>query len=198
MSTKRLLVISITMLLLTLTIACSGTPAPENCPELGIVTAVESPATHLNVDNLKGSTVPNLTWQIVDCKSLKAINNKTQSLSDFRGKPLIIILHKCMNCPGCAAQMPFIQKAYDKRSNGELAVLTIYREDNISAVRNHVTSKEYIFTALADPNDEFAINCGFPVMAPITIFIDAEGIVKEFKCGPFQSQEEIEDILKSL
>jgi len=198
MSTKRLLVTVIAMLSLTLTIACSGSPVPGNCPELGIVTAVENPATHLNVDNLKGSTVPNLTWQIVDCKSLKAIDNKTLSLSDFRGKPVIIIFHKCMNCPGCSAQMPFIQRAYEQRSNGELAVLTIYREDKISAVRNYVTSEGYIFTALADPNDEFAITCGFPLMAPITIFIDANGIVKEFKCGPFQSQEEIEDIIKSL
>jgi peroxiredoxin len=198
MSTKRLLVIVITMLLLTLTIACSGTPVPENCPELGIVTAVESPVTHLNVDNLKGSTAPDLTWQIVDCESLKAINNKTLSLSNLRGKPVIIIFHKCMNCPGCAAQMPFIRAAYDRRSNRELTVLTIYREDKISAVRNHVIEKGYFFTALADPNDEFATTCGFGRGAPITIFVDANGIIKEFNTQPFKSQEEIENILKSL
>ncbi len=198
MSVKRLSVIATTMLLITLTTACSGAPAPENCPELGVVTAVENPATRLNVDNLKGSTIPNLTWQIVDCKSLKAIGNKTLSLSDFRGKPVIIIFHKTMNCPGCAAQMPFIQAVYDKWTNAELTVLTIYREDKISAVRSFTSSKGYIFTALADPNDEFATKCGFPVMAPITIFIDAQGVIREFKCGPCQSQEEIEGILRSL
>jgi peroxiredoxin len=198
MSVKRLSIIAITMLLLASTIACSEAPAPENCPELGIITAVEDTATPLNVDNLKGSIAPNLTWQIVDCKSLKAIDNKTVSLSDFRGKPIIIVFHKTMNCPGCATQMPFIRAAYDKQTNAELTVLTIYRGDKLSAVRTFVTNKGYIFTALADPNDEFAIKCGFPVMAPITIFIDAKGIIKEFKLGPFQSQEEIEDILKSF
>jgi peroxiredoxin len=198
MSVKRLSIIAITMPLLTLTIACSGAPAPENCPELGVVTAVENPATRLNVDNLKGSTVPNLTWQIVDCKSLKAIDNKTLSLIDFRGKPVIIIFHKTMNCPGCAAQMPFIRAVYDKRTNAELTVLTIYREDKISAVRSFASSKGYIFTALADPNDEFATKFGFGRGAPITIFVDAKGIIKEFKTLPFQSQEEIENILKSL
>jgi len=198
MSVKRLSIIAITMLLLTSTMACSEAPTPENCPELGIITAVENTATPLNVDNLKDSIAPNLTWQIVDCKSLKAIDNKTVSLSDFRGKPIIIVFHKTMNCPGCATQMPFIRAAYDKQTNAELTVLTIYRGDKLSAVRTFVTNKGYIFTALADPNDEFAIKCGFPVMAPITIFIDANGIIKEFKLGPFQSQEEIEDILKSL
>jgi peroxiredoxin len=198
MSVKRLSVIAIFMLLITLSTACSGAPAPENCPELGVVTAVENPATKLTMDNLKGSTVPNLTWQIVDCKSLKAIENKNLSLTDFRGKPVIIIFHKCMNCPGCAAQMPFIQAVYDKRTNGELTVLTIYREDKISALRNHVIDKGYIFTALADPSDKFATTCGFGRGAPITIFVDANGIIKEFSTQPFQSQEEIEDILNSL
>jgi peroxiredoxin len=198
MRAKGLSIIAITMLLLASTMACSGAPVPENCPELGIITAVEDTATPLNVDNLKDSPVPNLTWQIVDCKSLKAIDNKTVSLSDFLGKPVIIIFHKTMNCPGCATQMPFIRTVYDKRTNAELTVLTIYRQDKLSAVRSFVTDKGYIFTALADPNDEFAIECGFPVMAPITIFIDANGVIKEFKLGPFQSQEEIEDILKSL
>jgi peroxiredoxin len=198
MSVRILSIIGITMLLLTSTAACSETPAPENCPELGIITAVENTATPLNVDNLKDSVVPDLTWQIVDCESLNAIGNKTVSLSDLRGKPVIIIFHKTMNCPGCAAQMPLIRAACDVRTNAELTILTIYRGDKLSAVRNFASSKGYIFTALADPEDEFATKCGFPVMAPITIFINAKGIIKEFKCGPFQSQEEIENIIKSL
>jgi len=195
---KGLSIISATMLLLTLTTGCSGVPVPENCPELGVITKVENPATQLNIDNLKGSTAPNLTWRIVDCESLKTIDNKSLSLSDFQGKPVIIIFHKTMNCPGCEAQMPFIRAVYDQQTNAELTVLTIYREDKVSAVRRFATSKGYIFTALADPNDEFATICGFPHGAPITIFVDAKGVIKEFKCGPFRSQEEIENILKSL
>jgi peroxiredoxin len=99
------------------------------------------------------------------------------------------------NCPGCAAQMPFIRAVYDQRINAELTVLTIYREDKVSEVRSFVASKGYIFTALSDPNNEFATKCGFPHGAPITMFVDAKGVIKEFKCGPFQSQEEIENIL---
>jgi peroxiredoxin len=194
----KLLIMSVTTLLLTLIIACSGNSVPENCPELGVVAGVENPNAPLNIENLKGSAIPNFTWQAVDCKSLNNIGNKTLSLSDLRGKPVIIIFHKVMNCPGCAQQMPFIRAAYDKRTNAALTVLTIYREDKISAVRNFVTSKGYIFTAIADQSDEVATTYGFTRGAPITIFVDADGIAKEFKWGPFQSQEEIEEILKSL
>jgi peroxiredoxin len=195
---KKLLLISATTLLLTLIIACSGNPAPENCPELGVITGVENPNTPLNIDNLKGSAIPNFTWQAVDCESLKTIDNKTLSLSDLRGKPVIIIFHKVMNCPGCVQQMPLMRAAYDQRTNAALTVLTIYREDKISAVRKFVTDKGYIFTALADQNDDVATKYGFTRGAPITMFIDAEGIIKDFKWGPFQSQEEIENIIGSL
>jgi len=187
-----------TISLLTLIVACSGNAVPENCPELGLITGVDNSSTPLNIDNLKGNTMPNFTWQTVDCKSLNAIDNKTLSLSDLKGKPVIIIFHKCMNCPGCVQQMPFIRAAYDQRSNASLTILTIYREDKISNVRNFVTSKGYPFTALADYNDEVATKCGFTRGAPITLFVDASGTIKEFKWGPFQSQQEIEDILKSL
>jgi len=197
MNIKRLSIIAIATILLTSSMACSGGTTPENCPELGIITAVEDTATPLNTDNLKGSMAPDLTWQIVDCTSLKAIDDKTVSLSDFRGKPVVIIFHKTMNCPGCATQMPFIMGAYEKRAT-EITILTIYREDKPSAMRNFVTDKGYIFTALADPSDEFAMKIGFGRGAPMTVFVDAKGIIKEFKLLPFQSQEEIEDILRLL
>ncbi len=195
---RTLSLISAAVLLLVLAVACSAAPAPENCPELGVITNVGNAATPLNVDNLKGSPMPNLTWHPVDCQSLKVIDDQTLSLNDYRGKPVMIIFHKTMNCPGCAAEMPFILAAYQQRTNGELVILTVYREDKISAVRHFVTSKGYTFPALADLNDDLATTCGFAHGAPITIFVDANGVVKEFKCGPFQSQEEIENILKSL
>jgi peroxiredoxin len=195
---KKLLIISLTTLLLILIISCSGNPVPENCPELGVITGVDNPSAPLKIENLKGSAIPNFSWQTIDCKSLNTVDNKTLNLSDLRGNPVIIIFHKVMNCPGCAQQMPFIRAAYDQRTNAMLTVLTIYREDKISAVRNFVTSKGYIFTALADQNDEVATKYGFIRGAPITIFVDAAGIIKEYKLGPFQNQEDIEDILKSL
>ncbi len=195
---KRLLIISAAMLLLVSAVACSATPVPENCPELGVMTKVGNTATPLNAENLKGSSIPNLIWQPVDCQSLKVIDDKTLSLNDYRGKPIMIIFQKTMNCPGCASEMPFIRAAYEQRTNGALVVLTVYREDNIAAVRHFATSKGYTFPAIADPNDDLATTCGFARGAPITIFVDTNGVVEDFKCGPFQSQEEIENILKSL
>ena len=193
---RRTPLILATIVLIALTMGCSGTPT--NCPEMGIITGVESTADCLSKDNRVGSAAPNFTWETIDCKTLETIPGKTTSLSSFRGKPVMVIFHKTMNCPGCKAQMPFVRNTNEQRTNKDLVVLTVYRCDDASAVRRFVASQGYVFPALADPKDEFAIKCGFPVGAPITIFIDASGTIKAEKIGPFQSQEEIETILRSL
>lgn len=183
---------------MTLAIGCSGSSTPANCPEMGNITSVDSSGPCLTQDTIIGSKAPNFTWETIDCKTLETIPGKTMRLSDFQGNPVIVIFQKTMNCPGCKAQMPFIRTAYEQRTNKDLAVLTIYRTDDASAVKRFVTSQGYDFPALADPKDDFATECGFQLVAPITIFVDAKGIIREEKIGPFQSQEEIETILESL
>jgi len=194
---KRLtLIILAVVAFMALFTGCSG--APADCPEMGIITNVEKPATSLNIDNRTGCSAPEFTWDTIDCQNLKPIAGKTQSLKDLRGRPVMIIFHKTMNCPGCKAQMPFIKAAYEQRTNKDLVVLTIYRGDSVSDVKRFAINQGYIFPALADTKDEFAAYCGFPVAAPITIFLDSNGSIKGEKIGPFQSQAEIEAVLNSL
>ena len=189
----------ITIATIAFTSTGCGSPTPGDCPEMGIITSIDNPsAPCLTKDNRIGSAAPEFTWETIDCKSLNIVAGKTTSLSDLKGKPIMIIFHKTMNCPGCKAQMPFILAIHDQLVNKNIPLLTIYRGDSTSAVKRFVTSQGYTFPALADEKDEFAVKCGFPIGAPITIFVDANGIIRAEKIGPFQSQEEIEAILDSL
>jgi len=94
--------------------------------------------------------------------------------------------------------MPFIKSAYEQQTKKDLIILTVYRGDGISDVKRFVINKGYIFTAIADSKDEFATYCGFPVAAPITIFIGADGKIRGEKIGPFRSQDELTKIINSL
>lgn len=137
-----------------------------------------------------GDKAPNFTLENIDGESV--------SLSDFRGKPVIIAFHKRHGCPGCQKQTPYLQAISDERGDTELAVLTIYRGDDLSEVRNYVTSQGYALLALADPNDEVGgKKYGFSAGAPINVFVDASGIIRAKKIGPLESKEEIEGILDS-
>jgi peroxiredoxin len=177
----------------------TGCSSPEGkCPELGLITNVEKPENVITMDNRIGCSIPNFTWDTIDCETLTPIAGKTQSLKDLKGRPVMVIFHKTMNCPGCEAQMPYIKSACEQGKNKGLITLTVYRGDGISDVKRFVAKKGYAFIAIADSKDEFATCCGFPVAAPITIFIDANGNIKSEKIGPFQNQDEIIQIIDSL
>ena len=178
-----------------LTAACSGSPA--TCPEMGVIASVDDSTSPLNMDNRVGSKAPNFTWQVIDCESLEAVG-QTLNLSDLQGTPVIIAFHKRHGCPGCQQQTPYVQALYDRRGGAELAVLTIYRGDSASQVRDYVGGQGYVLPALADANDKVGTEYGFAPGAPITVFVDVDGVIRAEKVGPLESQDEIEGILDSL
>jgi len=130
--------------------------------------------------------------------TLESVDGKNISLSDYQGKTVLIVFTS-VNCKECETQMPFLVGAYQKE-NGNLAVLDIYHMIyDARLVKDYVTNKQFTtFPALPDPNNVVANAYGATRFPPTNFIIDSAGIIKYKKIGRFQSQEEIEDILKSL
>lgn len=188
-----LLVIAISILFIA---SCSGTTSSV-CPPMGNITGIDNPESPYQVNNLVGSNMPSFNWDAVDCANLQTLP-QSLNLSQFIGKPIMIIFHKTMNCPGCKQQMPFIKAAYENWKDSGFIILTIYRGDKAQDVKGYAQSNEINFTALADPGDKVATKLGFAIGAPMTVFVDTKGVIKKYQIGPLKSQEEIENILKSL
>jgi peroxiredoxin len=130
--------------------------------------------------------------------TLESIEGKNISLSDFQGKTVLIVFTS-VNCKECETQMPYLVGAY-QQENGKLAVLDIYHMIyDPRLVRDYVTDKQFTtFPSLPDPNNSVANTYGATRYPPTNFIIDPAGIIRYKKIGPFLSQEEIEDILKSL
>jgi len=130
--------------------------------------------------------------------TLESIDGKSISISDFQGKTVIIVFTS-VNCKECEGQMPYLVEAYQK-ANGKLIVLDIYHMIyDAKIVQDYVTKKQFTtFPALPDPKNKVATAYGATRFPPTNFLIDTEGIIRYKKIGPFQSQEEVEDILKSL
>jgi len=130
--------------------------------------------------------------------TLESIDGKSTSLSDFQGK-VVLIVFTSVNCKECEEQMPYLIGAY-QQANGGLAVLDIYHMIyDKRVVQDYVTNKQFTtFPALPDPNNKVANAYGATRFPPTNFIVDAAGIIRYKKIGPFQSQEEIDDILKSL
>ncbi|MFC2049900.1 peroxiredoxin family protein [Chloroflexota bacterium] len=129
--------------------------------------------------------------------TLESIEDKSISLSDFRGKVVLLVFTK-IDCEDCQKQIPYIEAAYEK-SNGGFAVLDIYQFDAPNKVKDYVAGKQLTaFPALPDPKGKVAIEYGVARFPPTNFIVDAAGIIRYKQIGPFQSQEEIEGILESL
>ena len=137
-----------------------------------------------------GDTAPAFT--------LAGIDGKNVSLSDFQDK-IVLIVFTSVNCKECEIQMPYLIGAY-QQANGKLVVLDIYHMIyDPRLVKDYVTSKQFTtFPSLPDVNNTVANAYGATRYPPTNFIIDATGVIKFKKIGPFQSQEEIENILKSL
>lgn len=143
------------------------------------------------------TAVPNIGDRAPDF-TLKTIDGDTVSLSDFRGKTVLIVFTS-VNCRECEEQMPYLIEAYEQAKGG-LAVLNIYHMIyDARIVRDYVTKKQFTtFPALPDFKNKVATVYGASGFPPTNFIINAEGIIKYKKIGPFQSRHEIEQILKSL
>lgn len=137
-----------------------------------------------------GDKAPNFTLETIDGKSL--------SLSDFRGKTVLIVFTS-VNCKACEEQMAYLIEAY-QQANEKLAVLNIYHMIyDARIVRDYVARKQFTtFPALPDPKNKVATAYGATGFPPTNFIIDREGIIRYKKPGPFQSQEEIKKLLESL
>jgi len=128
--------------------------------------------------------------------TLQTINGQTVNLTDFRGKPVMLTFWR-INCPACQFQAPFIQAFYSEQSSEEVAILTINVGDSASATQDYVTSRGLTFPVLLDPEGRVAGAYGI-IGVPMTFFIDAEGILRAYKIGAFQSQKEMESALMEV
>ena len=130
--------------------------------------------------------------------TLESIEGENVSLSDYRGKTILIVFTS-VNCKECESQMPYLVAAYQNAA-GSLVVLDIYHMIyDPRLVKDYVTSKQFTtFPSLPDPNNKVANAYGATRYPPTNFVIDSSGTIKYKKIGPFQSQQEIDDILKTL
>ncbi len=130
--------------------------------------------------------------------TLQSTEGKNVSLSDYQGKTVLIIFTS-IKCKDCESQMPYLIGAYQNAA-GQLVVLDIYHMIyDPRLVQDYVNSKQFTtFPSLPDPNNTVANAYGATRFPPTNFIIDASGTIKYKKIGPFQSQQEIEDIIKAL
>jgi peroxiredoxin len=135
-----------------------------------------------------GNRAPDFTLQAVDGKEI--------NLKSLLGKKVVINFWATW-CGPCVSEMPLFQGITKSWAGNDLIVLAINLEESSGVVKNFLEGEQFTFTVLLD--SQGAVGEKYDVGSiPRTFFIDRNGIVRETKQGRFQSQVEIDSIIKSF
>lgn len=137
-----------------------------------------------------------VTGKLAPDFQLRSRDGQSVSLSDFRGKPVLINFWTTW-CPPCRAEMPYLQEIYDDWSGRGLVVLTVNVGESPSKVREFMQAYNLSLPMLLDT--EGATVQKYTISAiPITFFIDKDGIIQAKIIGAFPSKEAIEKTLVKI
>jgi len=120
---------------------------------------------------------------------LQSLDGKTVSLSDFRGKAVLLNFWATW-CGPCRAEMPFLQQVHEEWADKGLVILAVNIGEGQSEVEEFMEEFGLSFLALLDTDREVALQYNVRAI-PTTYFIDKEGVIQELKVGTFSSKAEI-------
>ena len=129
---------------------------------------------------------------------LQDLNGQTVSLSDFRGRSVLLNFW-ATGCIPCRSEMSYIQEIYEQHSDtaSSLVVLTINPGESHSTVEEFMDFYHLSLPVLFDTKGVAwqGYNIQF---IPTTFFIDKDGIIQDKVIGAFPSKAAIENRLAKI
>ncbi|MFD1019229.1 redoxin domain-containing protein [Thalassobacillus hwangdonensis] len=140
----------------------------------GTKMVAEGPSTgEADIGLDKGQTAPDFT--------LELLSGETVSLSDYRGKKVMVNFWATW-CPPCRAEMPDMEKFYNETEVEILAVNLTATESDPSNVGAFAEEFGLSFPILLDKNSAVATTYQIQPV-PTSIFIDEEGRIQSIALG---------------
>jgi peroxiredoxin len=142
-----------------------------------------------------GSRVPTVGMQAEDFQ-LADLDGKTQSLSQYRGK-IVLVNFWATWCKPCTTEMPAMQATYDKLRSKGFVVLAVNELEDEAKVREHIKLYGHTFPVLMDRDNKVANQFGVFGL-PVSVFIDQEGRVQEYIKGGLLTEDKIAQTVQRI
>jgi peroxiredoxin len=142
-----------------------------------------------------GSRVPAVGMQAEDF-SLTDLEGKSQSLSQYRGK-IVLVNFWATWCKPCTTEMPAMQKIYDKLRDKGFVVLAVNELEDDAKVREHIKQYGHTFPVLMDRDNKVANQFGVFGL-PVSVFIDEKGVVQEYIKGGLLTEDKIYQTIQRI
>ena len=142
-----------------------------------------------------GSRVPKVGTTAEDFR-LVDLDGKSQSLSQYRGK-VVLVNFWATWCKPCTTEMPAMQETYDKLRDKGFVVLAINELEDEAKVREHIKEYGHTFPVLLDRDNKVANQFGVFGL-PVSVFIDEQGVVREYIKGGLLTEQVILDTVTRI
>jgi peroxiredoxin len=135
-----------------------------------------------------GFTAPDFT--------LDKLGGGTVSLSDLQGQAVLVNFWATW-CPPCRAEMPAIQRVYDRYRDQGFTVLAVDLQESDSQVADFAAEMGLTFPILMDRDG--SVFARYRVMGlPSTFFVDRDGVIQDVALGGPMTEAYIESQVTSL
>lgn len=128
------------------------------------------PPSPFAVDKLSGQKAPDFT--------LKDINGNSISLSSFKGK-VVLLNFWATWCPPCRAEIPSMNKLYQKLKNRGFVILAVSTDRAVVDVKDFLKTIPVNFPVVVDYNLTVSRSLYKVFMLPTTFLIDRKGVIVE-------------------
>jgi len=130
--------------------------------------------------------------------SLTTMSGETYSLSALRGNVVVVNLWASW-CLPCRAEMPAIQRVYEKYKDAGLVVLAVNStsQDNTASVDAFITELGLTFPVVMDYDGKVA-NLYRLSALPTTFFIGRDGVIRKVTPGGPMSEASLQATIQAL
>lgn len=142
-----------------------------------------------------GSRVPTVGTPVDEFR-LTDLDGKTHSLSQYRGK-VVLVNFWATWCKPCTTEMPAMQASFDKLWDKGFVVLAINELEDEPKVREHIKQYGHTFPVLMDRDNKVANQFGVFGL-PVSVFIDQQGRVQEYIKGGLLTEQMINDVVAKI
>ena len=127
--------------------------------------------------------------------TLEALDGTEMSLSDFRGK-VVLINFWATWCGPCRAEIPDLQTAYETRQNDGFVVLGVNVEESRATVEPFVAEFGMTYPVLFDETGQL-LKLYRAIGLPMSILVDEEGLIQARHIG-YLTEGQLEDYLERV
>ncbi len=115
--------------------------------------------------------------------TLQTLDGQTVSLSDLRGKSILINIWASW-CPPCKSEMPAFERVYNDYKNQGFVILAVNatNQDTLANASQFVNQNRLTFPILLD--SEGVVSQSYQLRSlPTSFFIDREGVIRDVIVG---------------